>query len=423
MLKRDGFNRSTQGLFNTAIASVSAFLVFQARTTASGSVFLRSKRWESLLAHLKVPIPEPQKRALIVTPGSDSGLFDEPLLDSVAAQVKEDSLVSSSLAVSKALSSCSGSKSMASSSSPLAGPSGHWPPRLAQRSVKRSASSSHSGGRKRFKGGKGSAPSKPLGFRKWEPSPCLTLSCGCLSLHWQAWRDGRGSVGGGGPPGGLLHTLPPASSSVCRTHPHAFVCSYFHQRGCSRGHPGVDCQGCCGACSSSLSRLLQPPVCGLEDLGGRGDWSSTCLSSIASWMFRTSAWRPSSLFFCLSDRGIGWPPSTFGRRIFRFLFIRNLVASCAFWLMAALTSSKRCASVCPRPHRSSLGLWLLCPLFFIPWVSVCVVTWTTGSSKPPPGRISSGISGLPCPSVASWGSWSTWKSPTSPRLRWYSISV
>ena len=30
---------------------------------------------------------------------------------------------------------------------------------------------------------------------------------------------------------------------------------------------GVDCQGCCGACSSSLSRLLQPPVCGLEGLG------------------------------------------------------------------------------------------------------------------------------------------------------------
>ena len=27
---------------------------------------------------------------------------------------------------------------------------------------------------------------------------------------------------------------------------------------------GVDCQGCCGACSSSLSRLLQPPVCGME---------------------------------------------------------------------------------------------------------------------------------------------------------------
>ena len=159
MLKRDGFNPSTPGLFNTAISSVSASLAFQVRTAASGSVFLRSKRQESLLAHSKVPIPEPQKRALIVTPGSDSGLFDEPLLDSVAAQVKEDSLVSSSLAVSKALSSRSGLKPMASSSSPLAGPSGYRPPRPAQRSGKHSASSSRSGGRKRFKGGKGLAPS------------------------------------------------------------------------------------------------------------------------------------------------------------------------------------------------------------------------------------------------------------------------
>ena len=45
---------------------------------------------------------------------------------------------------------------------------------------------------------------------------------------------------------------------------------------------------------------------------GRGDRSSTCPSSIASWTFRTSAWRPSSLFFCLSGRGIGWPPSILG---------------------------------------------------------------------------------------------------------------
>ena len=166
-LKRDGFNPSTPGLFNTAISSVYASLAFQARTAASGWVFLRSKRRESLLAHSKVPIPEPQKRALVVTPGSGSGLFDEPLLDSVAAQVKEDSLVSSSLAVSKALSSRSGSKPMASSSSPLAGPSGYRPLCPALRSGKGSASSSHSGGRKCFKGGKGSAPSsKPSGFRK-----------------------------------------------------------------------------------------------------------------------------------------------------------------------------------------------------------------------------------------------------------------
>ena len=84
----------------------------------------------------------------------------------MAAQVKEDSLVSSSLAVSKALSSRSGLKPLATSSSPLAGPPGYCPPRPAQRSGKRSASSSRSGGRMRFTGGKGSAPSStPSGFR------------------------------------------------------------------------------------------------------------------------------------------------------------------------------------------------------------------------------------------------------------------
>ena len=36
----------------------------------------------------------------------------------------------------------------------------------------------------------GGAPSSgPSGFRRWEPSPFQTLSGGCLSLHWQAWRD------------------------------------------------------------------------------------------------------------------------------------------------------------------------------------------------------------------------------------------
>ena len=75
MLKRDGFNPSTPGLLNTVITSVSALLALQARSAASGSVFLRAKRWESLLAHSKVPIPEPQKRALVVSPGSDSDLF------------------------------------------------------------------------------------------------------------------------------------------------------------------------------------------------------------------------------------------------------------------------------------------------------------------------------------------------------------
>ena len=82
-----------------------------------------------------------------------------------------------------------GRSAPASSSSPLSGP--RLPSITRGRPYgKHSSSSSRSGGRKRFRGGKGGAPSSgPSGFRRWEPSPFRTLSGGCLSLHWQAWRD------------------------------------------------------------------------------------------------------------------------------------------------------------------------------------------------------------------------------------------
>ena len=226
MLKRDRFKPSTPGLFNTAIASVSASLASQDHSAASRSVFLHAKRRGSLLAHSKVPIPEPQKRALVVSPGSDSGLIEESLLDSVAHQVKENSLVSSSLVVSKALSSHAGSKSVASSS-PLAGPLGFRPPRSAQRSGKRSMSSSRFGDRKRFL--------KTFGFSQVGAVP-LPNPVRQLSVHPLAGLEGqgRGSMGGGGPPGRVSHTFSSASSSVYGTHPLAFVCPYFHHGGSAR---------------------------------------------------------------------------------------------------------------------------------------------------------------------------------------------
>ena len=102
MLKRHCFNPSTPGLFNTSGVSPDAFV-----GPDSGAAETRA---HSL-------------------PGSVTGLFVEPLLNSVAAQVTESSFVSSSLAVSKALSSRFGSKPLAMSSSPLAGPSGYRPVR------------------------------------------------------------------------------------------------------------------------------------------------------------------------------------------------------------------------------------------------------------------------------------------------------
>ena len=144
MLKRDRFQPSDPALFNTALSSVSAR---QARTAAAGSGFLRAKRRESLLAHTTLPVPESQKHSLTTTPGSSSGLFDSE----VVSQVHSSSQISSTLALSRSLRR--GRSASASSSSPLSGP--HLPSFTRGRPYgKRSSSSSRSGGRKRFRGGK-----------------------------------------------------------------------------------------------------------------------------------------------------------------------------------------------------------------------------------------------------------------------------
>ena len=57
------------------------------------------------------------------------------------------------------------------------------------------------------------------------------------------------------------------SSFQC-SHPNAFLQPHLHQGGCSGGgHLRLNCQGCCGACSTPFSGLLQPSVCSVEDLG------------------------------------------------------------------------------------------------------------------------------------------------------------
>ena len=151
MLKRDGFQPADPTLFNAALTSASATLSQQARSSASGSTFIRAKRRDSLLTHTTIPVPEIQRRALTVSPGSESLLFDEEILGVVVSQVQQSSLINSNLAVSRSL----GRGRSRSSSSPLvdlssAGFFRHGKPR-----GKRSASSSRFGGRKRSRGGGG----------------------------------------------------------------------------------------------------------------------------------------------------------------------------------------------------------------------------------------------------------------------------
>ena len=275
MLKRDGFQPSDPPLFNSALSFVSAALSRQARTAAAGSTFIRAKRRESLLAHTFLPVPETQKRSLTVTPGSSSGLFDVELLSEVVSQVQSSSQIYSNLALSRSLRR--GRSAPSSSSSPLTGP------RLSSFSRgrpygKRSSSSSRSGSRKRFRGGKGGLLfSGPSGFRRWEPSPFRTLSGSCLSLHWQAWRD-RGAEPWVVEVLRVGYCLPFLSTPPLST---AFVQPHLHQGGCSGGgHLGLSCQGCCGACSTLLQ--ASTAVCSLCGRPrGRGVRSSTSPISIA----------------------------------------------------------------------------------------------------------------------------------------------
>ena len=164
MLKKDRFQPSDPALFNSALSSVSAALSRQARSSAAGTDFIRAKRRESLLAHTTLPVPESQKCSLMTSPGTSSGLFDSGLLAEVVTQVHSSSQISSNLALSRSLRR--GRPSQTPSSSPLTGP--RLPSFSRGRPYgKRSASSSRSGSRKCFRGGKGGAPSSgPSGFRR-----------------------------------------------------------------------------------------------------------------------------------------------------------------------------------------------------------------------------------------------------------------
>ena len=75
-------------------------------------------------------------------------------------------------------------------------------------------------------------------------------------------------MGGGGAESGLSHPFSQLPSTVPGSCPYAFLQPLVHQRGCARGgHPRLNCPGCGGACSTSISGLLQPSACRVEDLG------------------------------------------------------------------------------------------------------------------------------------------------------------
>ena len=86
-LKSDGFAPSDLALFASAISSLSASLAGQARMSAALTDFIVPKRRESYLDHASLPLSAAQKRDLLITPGSDTTLFNQDLLEKVSGQV------------------------------------------------------------------------------------------------------------------------------------------------------------------------------------------------------------------------------------------------------------------------------------------------------------------------------------------------
>ena len=79
-LKEDGYKPSNPSLFDKSISSLSAALATQTGVASSLSEFITSKRRESYLSHASFTLPESLKRELLVAPGTESFLFNQPLL-------------------------------------------------------------------------------------------------------------------------------------------------------------------------------------------------------------------------------------------------------------------------------------------------------------------------------------------------------
>ena len=162
-----GINPLIQRCLIKNISTLSAALASQTTMAADISDFVASKRRESYLAHSSCPIAESVKRDLLVSPGTSTFLFDQPLLEKVVTAMKEDSLISSTASLASlskvASRGCSGSSGSDRYSSPLdfsrVGPSGYR---------KRSASPARGASAKRGHRGRGMIPSsgKGKGFQK-----------------------------------------------------------------------------------------------------------------------------------------------------------------------------------------------------------------------------------------------------------------
>ena len=122
-LKDEGFKPADPNLFDQSITALAASLAWQTSLTSAMSGFVTAKRRESYLAHASCPVGDSVKRELLVAPGTESFLFNQPLLEKVVSNIKEDSLISSTALLASlskaALRGRSGASGSGGSSSPL----------------------------------------------------------------------------------------------------------------------------------------------------------------------------------------------------------------------------------------------------------------------------------------------------------------
>ena len=180
---------------------------------------------------------------------------------------------------------------------------------------------------------------------------------------------------------GLLSALPRHSSCSIVPIPMPFFQPHLHPRGCSGVFLlGLGFQGCSGACSTPFSRLLQPSVRGVVDLGvmafGHHPLPSPSLCGRV-----TLSVGVHSVYAPVGESGRLLASFDLRKRTFQCRFILLLVPFFASCSVTRSTSYRLCTLASPRLRRSSPGSWLLFQLYSILWVSVCVDPSTHGRSS------------------------------------------
>ena len=119
------------------------------------------------MTHASCPVAESVKRDLLVAPGTGSLLFDQQLLEKLVAQMKEDSLISSTASLASVSKSTSRGRARSSSAERYSSPLEHSRPGSSGYR-KRSASPNLGFRAKRGHWGRGMTPSsgRGKGFRR-----------------------------------------------------------------------------------------------------------------------------------------------------------------------------------------------------------------------------------------------------------------